>query len=353
MTETTNMTQALEAGRYPLASSDFTTDGEDLSICHVDLPRDGDFSFSRNGLLVMPLTMVDLNDGSTTRFSFPSQSLPDILYRHPPVMGFNGRSLPIQQVMSLEDAFHTSIHLPKNDASPLPPRNHPAVQEDEAPIGEDGSCQHILVAMQTAYSQSPPHSPTSPMKLPRNNAKMHRITTVFKMQRRSQFDELQWNPPLMVECNLGIGSNSFDPSSTIIFGGRVTKYAWNEYDQKESLLWLYSELLQNDKGITPYGYKYAVLDENPSTSPISIYRNSDWSNATEYLMDIDTWRFSDAINEAFDDNSNCYFRMRYSDQIDSAGRIYWRGWTPVITLNGNNPPIPPTSISVTTPSEST
>ncbi len=331
-------------GRFELSGSDFQLN-QQTGFNEIILPATMDYSFSKNGELVQPDLTAIANENIVFSFSV----LPDMLYKHEPIAGKDGRSLPIQQIIHVKALLHTDIDLKRNDPSPLSPRPNTINQNENVQMGVDDSCISIMVADHLAYSKENPFiEPMLSMKMPKNNNNQSTIALKFKMQKRSQYDELVIMPPLATECILFT-----DIGTLCAVKDALTQSVWDEKDSTRKKTRDTRQKINTFERVInwtspyneKYGYQYSIIRKELNPIVIKIYRNTDWGDANEYIFCIE---LSDALKNSLNENPNqkTYFKMRYADEKDDHERLMWKGWTPTIGFGINVPPPPPENLRV-------
>ena len=334
------MQETSVSNRFLLSQADFTQE-QGTGKWSIPLPPDRDYSFSLDGMLVVPDAVA--HEETQTVFSF--SAIPDTMYRLPLIEGEQGRSLPLQQLVLAESSLHVGIDLKRADPSPLPLREQPQEQNSDIPLPTDASCTEILVAGKTAYSTQPPSPPSLGMKVPKNNTPLQTVVAFFKMDERNAYDELTWAPPSHVQALIWRGSATYSEGNEICrYGSRLVRQSWNDMDGYASM---YKNPVTSQWERTPVqvdglGYQYAIGQDEGS--PVMVYRNTTWDDSTEYACRI----WLDGLDEEWMDGGavpdKWYFKARYSTGTDSAGRILWRGWSPTVGFVRNAPPSPPSSL---------
>ena len=331
----------IQTGKFILEQTDFQID-QQTGLLSISVSRDCDWSFSKDGVMLVPDSIIEGDSDTTCLFSVA----PDTMYRHKPVDGENGRSLPVQETILAKSLLHTDIGLKRGDANPLPPRKQDDLQRIDFPLGNDESCHRILVAGHVAYSSDDPViSPPVPLKFPKNNTKQCNVTFFCRMQNRNAYDELSWLPPLRVRFIIWKASEGVDENEYL--EAELFKSTWEEEGSK-SMMNADSNIVWSDPFMEGLGYQYSMVRDNGKKYWLKVYRETNWEDAREYAFHFDLSPMSSSINSCFESNpdSMICIKMKYADQKDSIGRMLWRGWTPTASFKKNIPPSQPDGLTV-------
>ena len=329
----------IQTGKFILEQADFQTD-QQTGLLSIAVSRSFDWSFSKDGVVLVPDSIIEGASDATCLFSVA----PDTMYRHDPVDGENGRSLPVQETILAKSLLHTDIDLKKGDDDPLPPRKQDGLQRIDFPLGNDESCHRILVAGHVAYSSDDPViSPPVPLKIPKNNARQCNVTFFCRMQNRNAYDELAWLPPLCVRFIIWKASEGVDENTYMEAG--LSKGTWEEEGSKSTIN-IDSNIVWSDPFMEGLGYQYSMFRNDICW--LKVYRETTWEDAREYAFHFDLSPMSSAINNYFESNPNgmICIKMKYADQKDSIGRMLWMGWTPTASFRKNTPPSQPYGLTV-------
>ena len=330
-----------QTGKFILEQADFQTD-QQTGLLSMTVSRDYDWSFSKDGVMLVPDSIIEGASEAICLFSVA----PDTMYRHEPVDGENGRSLPMQETILAKSLLHTDIGLKRGDADHLPPREQDDLQRIDFPLGSDESCHRILVAGHVAYSgDDPVVSPPVPLKFPKNNARQCNVTFFCRMQNRNAYDELAWMPPLRVRFMIWRASEGMNESEYL--EASLSKTTWEEEGSKSTIN-VGSNIVWSDPFMEGLGYQYSMFRDDDKMYWLKVYRETNWEDAREYAFHFDLSPMSGSINSYFESNPNgmICIRMKYADQKDSIGRMLWRGWTPTASFRKNTPPSPPYGLTV-------
>ena len=119
----------MQTGKFILEQDDFQTD-QQTGLLSIAVSRDCDWSFSKDGVMIVPDSIIEGDSNAICLFSVA----PDTMYRHEPIDGENGRSLPIQETILAKSLLYTDIGLKRGDAGPLPPRERGGWQKSDCPV---------------------------------------------------------------------------------------------------------------------------------------------------------------------------------------------------------------------------
>lgn len=338
------MIQDAVAHHYILEQTDFVVNQNGEYA--IAIPEHFNVSFVRNQWLVRPdKTQVD--DNGNTWYAFANMTNL-VLIVHPPVKGFVGKALPVQEAMMATMTTGTSNELYNMTSSPRRQRVQQEDQNNNLTVPEDKRYDKMYVGRNAAYVA--PSPPIHNLKMPQNTRENHRLVAIYLSEAREQYDPMKIQPPLAVEMQVIDGDRWFNANHQLLivatFGGVVEKDSWLDDDSERVTVQDATGNLRIAYRTPQLGYPYGkATGLSGATGDIRIYKSINGDYATDnsdvgWSFSVDTW----ILRETFNANrkKKYAFRFRACWSRDSNQNMIWRQLGVVVGFTTNLAPVAPT-----------